>query len=268
MGWVLGQSVTIDSGNGSPPRVTTYRFVGSGEKVRMESVIPSGRMARQPTVLIIDADAGTMVGITEATRSATLSKRPPMPPFARPVVSNLKSSADTVGPGPVMFGKPTTHVRLRTSSTMTQTYAGMTCTRDNSSESEMWIVADPAVARIQREIARVLAVVTPGTVGAALQRQDTASTFKALMIHRGAGADGKPFTVTTTTTVTEYHQGPIDAGLLAVPAGYSVQDLTQMSLPNMPNMQSILAQAQARAFWIMYDSTAVLPNGKKACERR
>jgi TonB family protein len=262
-GWSLTTRTTVDSGSGRPPRVTIMRLSGSGSKLRQE--IESAGAVRPGALSIMDTSTHTMTMIMPERRSAMIARMPKVSlPTPKMTVSDVTVRADTIAGSERLLGLSTTHVRLTTQSTTTETLGAYTCTARANRTSEMWMVNDTSIAAIQRLMAEKFAGVL-GDSFESLRRvgrsNATPPKFSIVRSILGGGNDGSP---KYTTEVLEFTLGPVDASLFAVPEGFTIRDMSAMQMPEVPGMSAIAE----RQFWQRNDTTRVGPDGSRATCRR
>lgn len=249
----------------------TVRYAGSGDRVRMETSISTVALPGGMMVSLMDGGRHTMTLIMPSLATAMVSTLPVPRTPEPPTFSTNGPTVDTLASNEQLFGSAVMHVRIASTSTMTQHLGSMSCSRELESTTELFMVADPTIARIHQAMAKSLtgALSLPGS-SILSPRPDLASLDPSKSAVRTIHRIGNPVfaaapSVVMTTEVTEYKLGEIDAALLEVPPGYTTQDMRQ-SVPAAATDER-MKQLVEQMFWRQFDSTAMLANGKKACVR-
>jgi hypothetical protein len=252
--------VTTDSGGQS--KSITERFLASGLKIRMEiSTVPETR-AMGGMVTITNGADSTMVSVMPSLQMAMIMRIPgtKVDLTGMPSVSSVtrRDSVD-LGPAEAILGYPTRHYRVHSTATMTRTFPDKVCTQVHSGTREMWVTTDTEPGFIIQSVTHSLLSGLGG--GVALNGQslmDIADSIgkgrsKSMALRTVSrdsmtGPDGQMTVKTTTVEYTELSRALVDSMLFEIPAGFQVNDMRSMALPDMSSgMAAVASLAAAKA---------------------
>lgn len=260
-GWTFAQRITIDSGNGQPPRVMVMRTMGAGRIARMDVDVPG--MPAGAVYSLHDADSGTVTSVMATVGMAVTMHRPEVPRYASMfrAAPSGRMTVDTLGAGPVLLGFATTHIRSHSVTTIEATFDGVTCSAPQDVTTDLWVTGDTTIAAAMHRMVAALGATAPApdttAIPASISRNH--SMIRMTMTKPYAATDGSIRQVITTTEVVEATAGPIAVSLLELPPGITPQ---RMDAINSSTRSGLEHQVRAA----MFDTSAAAGPFRATCK--
>jgi len=267
-GWMITQSITVDSGNGSAPVALTSRMHGSAGRLRVE--ITSGlRDALGGMVTLVDSTANRRSQVMPSRKMVMVSSLADQGRVMVRTEPYLASRTITdLGEGERIAGLPTRHYRVEGMSGTRVTLGDRTCVIERPTHAEMWTTPDATAAAMLRNLRGIgsllqnMVQIGQGA-GGAQGRMPPGTPLKSISRLNLTGSTGVSRAVTITTEITAFSSGPIDAALFAAPEGYQVLDASATGTA--ARVDSLFRRSMERSFTRMTDSTATAPGEKRSC---
>jgi hypothetical protein len=240
-GWTYTTNITIDSGKSDGRISMVMRYQIAATAARMDFLKMSGSAAGKAAegmYQIFNQPDSTMTMVMPLQHMATVMGFNGMlgqnSNLAPKVAQHLtKNEFQDLGAGETILGHATHHVRVTTAGTVDVTMMGQTCTQRFDGVTETWLAPDvdlqSAMTAAAKSIGSVVGVGDIETqLGSADKNMPKGAALRTISRMVQADAGGKPITVTTTMELVDLTQGPLDASIFAVPAGFQTMDMREM----------------------------------------
>ena len=266
-GWTVEQRLTVDSGNGVPPIVSTIRSQGADGRSRTEiesaATLRIGRM-----VTLRDSASGRTTVLMPSVQQGTVMSRFERPgaPFRVEQTSHSQTITD-LGNGERIADRPTHHYRVDGTYESRLSLGARACVLTMATSADYWTTHDPVIVEIQRRmrsLSRDMQANSPMMIAMA-DSNDLAKLGAPLKVVMHISAAEPPGTkpMTVAYEITAVSQGPLDASIFDPPEGYQLSEFPGLT-PSV-RTDSLRTQMAERLFDVMLKSMPSAPGQTAKC---
>ncbi len=238
-GWTYATRITVDSGGGHVTQLA-MRYRIAGDRIRSETTMSGATGAALSGMYsVIDRRDSTMTMVMPKQKMATTmslsAQFPAGSPTLRIGATHVTSSrSDTLGAGETIQGYETRRIHTTAAGTSDFSVGSQLCSRPFDMVMDIWYA--PAL-----DMQGALTALADGIVGAGIPTMTDAARssatgpagpsgapLRSILRSTSRDARGNALTVTTTMEITELNHDSIDDAEFAVPAGFTVTDMTKL----------------------------------------